>query len=205
MRVISPLLNDFLNIYQTLSKFQRKVFKYLQWFSKKFRNVFPCIFTMTQALQCSDSTIKRATAYFHRMGWVSKSKRGYQSNVYYMNNELIDLNLDDVNLFFREKRPVNDPTNDPVLKEPIQVKDISTSEGVHIDNIKTKKAPQKRDVPEFIKIKGISENDQQRLANEFSEYSLSKALEEAKWYTKKGNKIKSIISYMWKAAKRFSN
>ncbi len=205
MRVMSPLLNDFLNIYQTLSKFQRKVFKYLQWFSKKFRNVFPCIYTITKALGCSDSTVKRATAYFNKMGWICKCKRGYQSNVYYMNDELIRLNLEDTNLFFREERPVNDTTNDPVLGLIKQEKDISTSEGVQIDKNRGRQAPEKRDIPHFLNIKGLTRNDQQRLANEFSEYSLSKAFDEAKWYIRKGNQIKSVIAYVWKAAKRFSN
>jgi hypothetical protein len=202
MRTMSSLLNDFLNIYQTLSKFQRKVFKYLQWFSKKFRNVFPCIYTMTKALGCSDSTIKRATAFFHKMGWIAKCKRGYQSNIYYMNDELIRINLDDTNLFFREERPLNDPINDPVLSLLKQEKDISTGLEVQVCKTQSKQAPQKRDIPHFLNMKRLTLNDQQRLANEFSDFALVYAKKEAQKYVGWGNKIKSLIAIMWSLAKK---
>ena len=152
---------------------------------------------MCIALRCSESTIKRATAYFHQMGWIVKSKRGYQSNVYYMDDELTDLDLKDETLFLREKRPVNDP----VLEKPVSdYINLSTNNPVHSHREK-----QEKTIPEFLhKVKNLEDQQKQSLIDRFSEYSLVKAIEEAKWYLRKGNIIGNIGGYLWKAAKRLS-
>lgn len=202
MRKLSVLVNDFLNIFQTLSKLQRKVFKYLHWFSKKWRNVFPCIKRMAEALECSESSIKRATSYFHKLGWICKVKRSYRSNLYFMDDGLIRLNIEDKNIFLKD--PVNAPQNDLVLTAPIKEKNISTSSEVQVYKNPQKVAQKNRNIPEFVQIPEISRTDQQRLANAFNEYELVKAVEEYRWYKSKGNKIMSAIGVIWSAAKRFS-
>lgn len=189
----SDFLNDFLNIFPTLSKFYKKVFKYLQWFSKKFRCVFPCILRIANSIGCSNSTVKRATAFFEQMGWIIKKKCPYGSNQYFINNELISLNLDDPSLFFREECSQNDP--------------VLGNSSSDLNNLGTQKAivpiQKKREIPYFIKIKGLSNDDQQRLANEFPDYVLYEAIKDAKAYVGWGNKIKSFIALVWSRAKSY--
>lgn len=130
-------------------------------------------------------------------------KRGYQSNVYYMNNELINLNLDDPNLFFHAECPVNVPAIVPVLNVLNIKKDISTSEGCDSRESNQKQAPVKRDIPYFLNMKGISLNDQQRLANTFSDAALMDAKNGCIAKVKKGVTIRSLIALMWNIASKF--
>lgn len=205
---MSHLLNDFLNIFQILSKFQRKIFKYLQRKAQKWRNVYPSVITISRQIGCSESTVKRATAYFHEQGWISKCKKNYQSNLYYMNDELIDLDLDNQNIFLRIKRPVNDlrvdPNNDPVLRVLKEEENIGTREEVHADREKKKKLASDRDIPYCLNIKALTLPQQQRLANNFSEHSLVSAIIEAKKYVGWGNQIRSMIALLWNLAKKHS-
>ena len=57
-----------------------------------------------------------------------------------MNEEIINLDLDNPNLFLREKRPIFDPTVDPVLDLYPKSKGISTDEKVLVDEPKNKKS-----------------------------------------------------------------
>jgi len=191
LAIHSIFVNDFLNTYQTLSKFQKKVFAYLQWFSKKFKCVFPCLFKIANAVGCSIATVKRATAIFQDLGWIYKKKRGYQSNLYFLNDELIYLNLNDVSIFLREECAVNEP----VLRS-------SSIESIVNGTKEVKGVPISREIPHMIKPAKISDRDKQRLANEFSDYELTEAVQDTKQYLRWGNKITSLIAVLWSAAKR---
>jgi hypothetical protein len=191
----SEFINDFFNIYPTLTKFQKKVLKYLHWYAKKFRCVFPSIPTISQAIKCCIRTVMRCTSLFSKLGWIYKKKRGYCSNLYYMNDEIISLNLADESIFLRDKCHMNVTVLGSSSKEYI---DISTKVGeVHI-----KKDIKKRPIPECVKLREISKIDQQRLADEFSEFRLVNAMSAAKKYHFKwGNHIKDLLSFVWKGAK----
>lgn len=197
MKPLSDFITNFLNIYQTLTVFQKKIFKYLQWFSKKFRCVFPCLQKIANAIGSCVRTVTRATKYFQDLGWIYKKKRGYQSNLYFMNDELIDLNLDDKSLFFREKCPDN-----------VHVLESSSSDSIDT-SIQEGKVPiyenmENKEIPHILKIRCLSIDDRQRLANRFSEYALYQSIEDAKWYAKMGNKIKNYLALIWSGAKRYS-
>lgn len=188
-------VNQFLNIFQTLSRFTKKVFRYLQWFARKFRNVYPCLERIANTLGCCSMTVKRATAQFQNLCWVSKMRRGYQSNLYFMNEELIYLDLKDKSLFLREK-----------CSEDVPVLCSSSSDSCYSIGTNKKKVPigknKDKIIPQFIKIKGLTSEDQQRLANEFSEYQIYQSLNDAKAYVKWGNRIKCFMSVLWSGCKR---
>lgn len=198
MKKISPstFVNDFLNTFQALSKFQQKCFKYLQWFAKKFRCVFPCIQKIANAIGCSIATIKRATAYFQNIGWLYKRKRGYQSSLYYLHQELIDLDLNDQSLFLRDKCA----ENELVLRSsfPDSNEFISTSEKVPISN-----EMKNREIPESIKLVGLDHKERQDLANMFSHFELDKAVDDALSYDSWGNNIKSWFAVIFSRAKNY--
>lgn len=197
MRSFTDFVNNFLNLYPTLTKFQKKLFKYLQWFSNKFRCVFPCVQKMANAIGSSVCTVMRATALFQNLGWIYKRKRGYCSNLYFMNEELINLNLSDESLFLREKCE----ENDSVLRNPSSVfLDTSTQ----VREVAKNKEKNNRYIPEFLKIRGLEHCQMQDLANNFSECALYEAIQEAKLYRKKGNIFTNFGGYLWKAAKRYA-
>ena len=201
MRTLSNLVNDFLNLFGILSKLQQKIFRLFHWFSKNKRNIYIGIPYIAEKIGCSERTVKRATAYFQQMGWICKVKRCYRSNLYYMTNELIKLNLDDKKLF---NVPSSVPENGPILGVLKTELTISTTEQVRIYKNQPKPAPKEKEIPQVINVKGIAPNDQQRLANQFSEYALVRAMEEARWYVRQGNQIRSLIAYIRKAAERLS-
>ena len=60
-----------------------------------------------------------------------------------------------------------------------------------------------RHIPEFLRIKGMHEEDWQKLANQFSEAHLVEALQEAKSYHKNIAKILNIPAYITAACKRY--
>lgn len=110
-----------------------------------------------------------------------------------MNEELICLDLDDPTLFYREKCP----ENVPVLESSSNVYDNIGTGSAQIQEKKDKT------IPHFIKTRELSNQEQQRLANEFSEYALKQSMQDAIWYHKQGNKIKSYIGLIWNGAKRY--
>lgn len=60
-----------------------------------------------------------------------------------------------------------------------------------------------RHIPEFLRIKGMQEEDWQKLANQFSEAHLIEAMQEAKSYHKNIAKILNIPAYITAACKRY--
>jgi len=145
-------------------------------------------------VKCHISTVMRATAYFEELGWLYKKKRGYCSNLYYLNDEIIALDLNDEKVFLRPQCE----ENATVLRSSFLCNDINSTEQPEVH---AKKAEENRPIPACIKISSITPADQQRLANHFSEWELVNSVIAAKKYTKWGNKIKSMISVIWKGAK----
>src|SRR5947207_15108289 len=183
MTKFSDFINDFLNIFPSLSKLHKKVFRYLQWLAKKYRCVFPCILRIANSVGCGSATVKRATALFEQMGWLIKKKCPYQSNQYFLNDELISLNLDDKTLFFREERS----ENDPVLS--------SSSSDINLSNGTSGSACIK--IPLFLDKARLSQEEKQRLMKNFSECALFEAVNDARWYLRQGNKIRSLMGFLY--------
>lgn len=193
MKTLSIFVNDFLNIFPTLTNFQKKIFRYLQWFSKLRRCVYPAVLTIAKAVGCSIATVMRSTKLFNDLGWISKKQRGYCSNTYFINSELISLDLNDQSLFLRVPCEVNDS----VLGSSSSVFNCNTStteKEVPKNNIK---------IPLCIKIRCLNADEQTILANKFSEVSLYHAIEDTKWYRRMGNKINNYFHFIWSRAKNY--
>ena len=191
MKTLSVFVNEFLIKYSILTKFQKKIFKYLQWFSKIRRYVYPCLLRIANHVGCSIATVKRATAYFQELGWLCKQKCHYQSNLYFLNDELISLNLDDESLFLRERCAQNELV-------------LQSSSSVSIDTCTKNEVgvPISREIPHILKPAKISDRDKQRLANRFSDHELIESIKDAKQYLRWGNKIVSLIAILWSGAKK---
>lgn len=181
MRTLSQFLNEFLDQFEIITKAFRKIFQYFQFMAKKYRNVFSGVEHIANICGYSTATVKRATAFFARMGWICKLKRGYQSNVYFMNEELKDIDLDDPALFHRQKPPVSE-VNDPKMI-PYYSKCPNTCMSTKTDMSSHPYGTEKIHVPSSIRdFQTLSEAEKRSLAAQFSEYELMQAANDAKWY-----------------------
>ncbi len=89
------LLEFFKDSWQLFSKGYRKVFKYLWWYFQKVRAVFPSLETIAKDIKMSKRQVQNALKYFCSVGLIGWVKRPYQSNVYFMPNEIIKIDLKD--------------------------------------------------------------------------------------------------------------
>lgn len=200
MKKLSDLLNTFLNSFHFLSKSLKKIFRFIQHHSRKYRNVFPKIETICSITGYSPSTVKRATRYFAKMGWIAKIKRPWQTNVYFMAEDLIRIDLNNSHTFKRDFISQNDPIDDPVLK----------TSSVYISSSKeqARKEPKnnfKKDKPilHCVQIRALNPKQMQDLSNTCSEYQLTHAIEDAKWYREQGNIILDWGGWLWTAAQKY--
>lgn len=213
MNSYSDIVENFLNNFQKLTTNFKKIFRYLQGIAKTYRNVYPSVPTIAKNTGCSESTVKRATALFRVLGFLRSEKVAYQSNYYYIIPDLIRLNTRDHNSFKNATQstldpsvdPCVDPCVDPVFTNTKEIKEKDTSTGsVSLGNYKQKNNQQNRPIQQFLKISGLSPQEQQDLSNKFSEYALVNALKDAIWYDGQKNKILSLVKFLWNRAKAHS-
>ena len=85
----------FKDSWQLFSKGYRKVFKYLWWYFRHLRTVFPSLETIAKEIKLSKRQVQNALNHFLKLKLVGWVKRPYQSNVYFMPDEIIEINLKD--------------------------------------------------------------------------------------------------------------
>lgn len=86
------------------------------------------------------------------------------------------------------------------IVEPVDKHKKSTEKPVeNVQHPKTKFRD--REIPEFLKIKGLSVKDQQILANQFTSSELVRAKEDAKSYNSNREKIKNLAAFMTQRCK----
>ncbi len=113
---VDEITNDFLNVFQLLSRSQKTVFFFLQKFCQTSRNVFPSLEYIAEKCYCSRSTVKRAIAKFEGMGIFCHKKRHYQSNLYFAHDQILKINFANPTTFKKGRfTRVNEPQNEPVL------------------------------------------------------------------------------------------
>lgn len=98
------------NSWQIFTKGYRRVFKYLWWFFKKLRQVFPSLETIAKEVKLSKRQVQNALKHFLTLGLIGWVRRPYQSNVYFMPDEVIGVNLKDERSL-NEKLPENSHEN----------------------------------------------------------------------------------------------
>ena len=187
----------FRNLFKLLSKRTQWIFKKIQGMCKNCRAVFPSREYIAKEVGCSVRTVARALQLFQMNGWIVIKKRPYQSNVYFMDESLIELNLDNPKTFLKdEKKSENVPQNVPVLEVSIQ-----------IENTYTEKEPVKKVVfgylPSFLKQPCLPERFQHWLYQNFSECALLQAIRNARWYEQNVKKIDNPEGYIRVMAEKY--
>ncbi len=202
-----------------IPKTAKRVFKYLQSLSRKYKSVFPAIKTIASENGCSVRTVFRALAIFERNGWIARVKRGYQSCIYYLTDFLIKLDLG--SLFSkRDSREKCHESGSVLELQGSYAIDLSTPRVSISQEIRQRKltahevlhyAPiYARD--SFVKLKHwvrkgfIKELDCARMALTFSEYEVESSIMDTLFFKDKGNiPQKSWIAVLWGNALRYKN
>lgn len=97
------------NQFHLLSYFQQKIFQFLQYLAKTYKNVFPSIETILKNIGCARATVFRALTALEKIGWVVRINRGYnQTNLYCVPFDLIDLDFSKPEINLREGCDVNE-------------------------------------------------------------------------------------------------
>lgn len=197
-------ISDFALLWIPLSKSHKRIFRYLQDLSRRYKFVYPAVPTIAKECECSDRTVERATKLFRDRGWLTAKKMGYSSNVYYLINELIKLDLDDPKIYQlsdaekHELSPRNDAQNvgvSSLLNTNTSTKENST----HIKNASKFRT--------YHQLNQFSLDFWQKLTltQHFSEAEISKAIEDYFWYIAEGNKVRNIGGYLYDQAKKARN
>ncbi len=135
MTMVESIKEIFLNTFQLLSLKQQKIWRYIQWYAQRYRHVFPAHQTIAEAVECHRDTVIQAIKKFSQMGWLGSIKRCFRSNLYFIANELINLDTTKSETFKRAKETVN-PTEVPTQK-PTQNPTLYKTESNGVDVRKT--------------------------------------------------------------------
>ncbi|MEK6878164.1 MAG: hypothetical protein AABY22_01075, partial [Nanoarchaeota archaeon] len=146
-------------------------------------------------LRYCERQIKRFSAKFHSLGFIQKLKRPYCTNLYFMDESLINIDVNNPAFFYRRNVPKNVPISVSTNKE----KNTYTAKGIgmglknpsiheHLKEIKnpayqqpyTYTFPNKNAIPQpknpyiYPHLEGIplKEDEKMRLSTEFSEYQI---------------------------------
>lgn len=83
----------------------RKVLKYLVFMTNKFYNVFPSLPQIAKAIGMSARTVHKAISFWKKFGILNWKKRGYDSNLYFVDEEICALNFNDEAATFPYEKP----------------------------------------------------------------------------------------------------
>lgn len=202
----NALQESLATVYPHLSPGFRRVFRYLQAMSKKYRSVFPSLEEIADRCLLSTKQVQRAINKFIELGWLAKTKRAYQSCIYWLVDCLVKVNLGCRKFFekpsFSEE---NVQQNVHVLGSYKEYDNIqSTSNQVPAEKAEDNE-PASLQIPEpFKQMKRLTDQHRNVLASNFSEYELMKALDDITWYRNKGNTIECLFAFIWSRAKKIA-
>jgi hypothetical protein len=196
---MTSLTSALISVYQLLSRFKRKIFKYIHGLLRTYIHAFPSLITIANNCGCSVKTVQRAIDYFVSVGFISYRTRPYQSNVYFMDDDILKLNLDDPNLFLK-KNLISDVQQDvhPNVQQDVHVLDLSINQ----TNIRSDQEEQKVDKVnygnyKFLLNKRFSPREAYLLAK-YPEHAVQMAYENCQWYEKVKGKIQKPFFFLQK-------
>lgn len=143
------------------------------------------------------------------MGWIGSKKRPYQSNLYFIPDILLKLNTRDQSIYRRNiSIPLVKPTQNPTVHNIHRTYKETLSSMEDFERKVFEKRERswtyaKKEIPFFLKVKILSEEDQQMLANQFSECELLQAIKDTIHDWKKYGKPDNIAAYMTGKCKKY--
>lgn len=206
MNTSSSIKEIFLNNFQLLSQKQQKIWRYIQWYAQRYRQVFPAHQTIAQAVGCHRDTVIETIKKFNQMGWLGILKRCFRSNLYFIADVLINIDTTKAETFKRvlePEKPTQDPTQNPTTK-PTLYKTESNVLSVRntSQTTETVQHTQKKEVEHILTNIGISQKDLWCLAR-YSLLVVSKAVEDYKT-RKASGPIRNLAAWLTNRCKAYS-
>ncbi len=199
----SQLIESLLTGFQLMSKGTRKVFKYLQWMSKTYRNVFPSLESIAKGTGLSVKTVQRAINSFVTMDWLIKIRRPYQSNVYYMPDEIININLEDSEAFFRNVHQCDHQCDQQDDQQNGQVLSTPSNSGCNPCMKESVERLQKENLEQsqtpLMSLPGLTINAMADITMQFDNRLIAETVRRTHWYmSKPGNYIRDMKNWIVK-------
>lgn len=183
-------LSSLLDIYESLTKSQRALFKALQWFTRKFHSVYCSIEKLVQFIRYHRATIFRGLKVLCDLGWLAIKNQGHhKTNLYFLNKELISID------FEKELRQRN------LRHEKQNATSVRPNINNHMNPIGTRseKGTEKSEnqpeypswLPYSLRIKTFRALDERykRFIESIPGAAIVEAVNDCIWYAKQGNKI----------------
>lgn len=206
----SQIVNSLLNCFQLMSKGHRAIFKYLHFMAKTCRNVFPSLAHIAKVKGLCIKTIQRAIDKFVAMDWLIKIRRPYQSNVYYMPDEIIDLNLEDSSTFLRNVHQCVHQCDQQDVHQNVHVLSNHSSSLDNPVDMESKERLQMRNLEQnttpLMSLPGLTFGSICELMRTFDDRTIAEAVRSTHWYMSlPGKHIKSMKAWIEKTAKNLKN
>jgi hypothetical protein len=194
--LVKNLRENFLNLFPLLTPKQQKIWRCLHWYSKNYRQVFPSHEKLAKAAGCHRDTVIECLKKFSSMGWIASFKRCYRSSLYFIQEALIALNLDDPRTFRRAapkkasisasnptKNPTEIPTKNPTLYNAVAPSELIERKNDGSENgcVQSTEIKKQKDLPLEIKQLPVSDRDKAQLTR-YSQQVLNLALEDSRTY-----------------------
>lgn len=206
MTMIESIKECFLNTFQLLSSKQKKIWQYIQWYAQRYRQVFPSHAKIAEAVGCHRDTVIQAVKKFSQMGWLGSIKRCFRSNLYFIANELINLDTTKPETFKRTKETVK-PTEAPTVKPTANPTLYKTESGVvpvrQTSQSETVQHAHCKEVKHILESIGILGKDLWCLMR-YSLLAVSKAVEDYKTRKAPGP-IRNLAAWLTNRCKIYSN
>lgn len=202
---------NFLTIFQRMSSLQRKLWQLLCWFQKTCLNTKVRQEWLAHKIGCCRATVNAAVKKFRDQGWLGTFYTAYSSLEYFIDNKFLMLDTRDKRIFsncatFKRENLTQQFTHNKIN---------SYSNGtLSMMEPEDKKPFEKRErswtyvnkpIPYCLQINILSDDDKQKLANQFFESELQVAIKETIDYWKNVRKPTNIAAFLTSRAKEYRN
>lgn len=145
------------------------------------------------------------------MGWIKKIRRPYHSNVYYVDEDIVKLNLEDISIFCRPVQQCVTQSVTQSVTQNVHVLDAASSDplipGINPDQEEpqvqasnTEQIKPYDDHP-IMNVEGLSFDDKAKLSMMYDEWTLAKAVKQVRWYQSDPRKtIRNMWNFITKTA-----
>lgn len=170
------------------------------------------LITIAIRCSCSVSTVQRALREFSKEGWICWQKRPYLSNLYFVADELMNLELNNSKIYSRNDHQcdhvselhcslnVNISTEEVSVPKELEKRKLTPQQMLAFAPIKAKSSFDKLTL--WVNANLITPLERARLCLSFSEFSLDMAMIGLKYTRSKGFIPKSYAAVLWNIASK---
>lgn len=207
MKAFTETVKNFLCLFQLQTCSVVKVYKYIHYMSRKYTSTFLCLDTIARATGFCKRQVQRAIDKLIKLGWLSKLQRKRQSSIFFVPEDIKKLDICDKKLFEREEDENIDFSRECHVNVHPSIKSSFCKEYHERRNdVSSKEEDLKKEaerlIPDCVKVKGLTFEQQLTLAKNFGEVELKKALKFVRKLLTRGENITNLMGLLFSTAKR---